>query len=213
MQDSLEVLNLNLKQALDREKELRRNTMALHLEKVKQLQEKNKEETKLLKDLRKKAEKSHKQALNAFEKASKDLQEKRDKLTEAEIELKKVLETGQDSIKPELLVIVPAELSSYIDLREMTELSEEDIALCEFVCTSKQPLQQILRQGQEMMLAHDFLHGIPRKVMAAAAGVSVKAIEKRLAVLREKLRHPGCRCFSCLNSGLVVGIDSNQSGV
>lgn len=32
------------------------------------------------------------------------------------------------------------------------ELSEEDIALCEFVCTSKQPLQQILRKGQHMML-------------------------------------------------------------
>lgn len=32
------------------------------------------------------------------------------------------------------------------------ELSEEDIAICEFVCTSKQPLQQILRQGQQMML-------------------------------------------------------------
>ena len=31
------------------------------------------------------------------------------------------------------------------------ELSEEDIALCEFACTSKQPLQQILRQGLEMM--------------------------------------------------------------
>lgn len=27
------------------------------------------------------------------------------------------------------------------------ELSEEDVALCEFACTSKQPLQQILRQG------------------------------------------------------------------
>ena len=27
------------------------------------------------------------------------------------------------------------------------ELSEEDIALCEFVCTSKQPLQKILREG------------------------------------------------------------------
>ena len=27
------------------------------------------------------------------------------------------------------------------------ELSEEDIALCEFACTSKQPLQEILRQG------------------------------------------------------------------
>ncbi|WP_170110305.1 Na(+)-translocating NADH-quinone reductase subunit A [Flavilitoribacter nigricans] len=32
------------------------------------------------------------------------------------------------------------------------EVSEEDIALCEFVCTSKQPLQDILRKGQKMML-------------------------------------------------------------
>ena len=31
------------------------------------------------------------------------------------------------------------------------ELVEEDVALCEFACTSKQPLQQILRDGLEMM--------------------------------------------------------------
>jgi Na+-transporting NADH:ubiquinone oxidoreductase subunit A len=31
------------------------------------------------------------------------------------------------------------------------ELSEEDVALCEFVCTSKQPVQKILRQGLDMM--------------------------------------------------------------
>jgi len=31
------------------------------------------------------------------------------------------------------------------------ELSEEDVALCEFVCTSKQPVQNILRQGLDMM--------------------------------------------------------------
>ncbi len=31
------------------------------------------------------------------------------------------------------------------------ELVEEDIALCEFACTSKQPLQQILRNGLDMM--------------------------------------------------------------
>ena len=31
------------------------------------------------------------------------------------------------------------------------ELVEEDIALCEFTCTSKQPLQQILREGLEYM--------------------------------------------------------------
>lgn len=33
----------------------------------------------------------------------------------------------------------------------INELSEEDVALCEFVCTSKMPLQSILRQGLEMM--------------------------------------------------------------
>lgn len=31
------------------------------------------------------------------------------------------------------------------------ELVEEDVALCEFACTSKQPLQQILRQGLDMV--------------------------------------------------------------
>lgn len=31
------------------------------------------------------------------------------------------------------------------------ELSEEDVALCEFVCTSKQPLQKILRQGLDVV--------------------------------------------------------------
>ena len=34
----------------------------------------------------------------------------------------------------------------------INELSEEDIALCEFACTSKQPLQQILRDGIDMMI-------------------------------------------------------------
>lgn len=33
----------------------------------------------------------------------------------------------------------------------LVELTEEDVALCEFVCTSKMPLQNILRQGLDMM--------------------------------------------------------------
>ena len=33
----------------------------------------------------------------------------------------------------------------------ITELTEEDLALCEFVCTSKTPVQKILRQGLDMM--------------------------------------------------------------
>jgi Na+-transporting NADH:ubiquinone oxidoreductase subunit A len=33
------------------------------------------------------------------------------------------------------------------------ELVEEDVALCEFACTSKQPLQSILRSGLEVIKA------------------------------------------------------------
>lgn len=33
----------------------------------------------------------------------------------------------------------------------INELSEEDIAICEFVCTSKQPLQSILRKGLDII--------------------------------------------------------------
>lgn len=33
----------------------------------------------------------------------------------------------------------------------LLELVEEDVALCEFVCVSKQPLQQILREGLDML--------------------------------------------------------------
>ncbi|MEL6719322.1 MAG: NADH:ubiquinone reductase (Na(+)-transporting) subunit A, partial [Bacteroidota bacterium] len=35
----------------------------------------------------------------------------------------------------------------------LTELVEEDVALCEFVCTSKMPLQKILREGLDEMRA------------------------------------------------------------
>ena len=33
----------------------------------------------------------------------------------------------------------------------IVELSEEDVALCEFVCTSKAPLQKILRDGLDLV--------------------------------------------------------------
>ncbi|MFT6335384.1 MAG: Na+-transporting NADH:ubiquinone oxidoreductase subunit A [Saprospiraceae bacterium] len=35
----------------------------------------------------------------------------------------------------------------------INELSEEDLAVCEFVCTSKMPLQSLLREGLDMMRA------------------------------------------------------------
>ena len=33
----------------------------------------------------------------------------------------------------------------------LLEIDEEDIALCEFVCTSKMPLQQIVREGLDLI--------------------------------------------------------------
>lgn len=66
--------------------------------------------------------------------------------------------TGQyESVMP--MDIYPQHLMKSIivnDIERMEglgiyELTEEDIALCEFVCTSKQPLQKILREGLEVM--------------------------------------------------------------
>lgn len=66
--------------------------------------------------------------------------------------------TGQyESVLP--MDIYPQHLMKAIlanDLESMEglgilELDEEDVALCEFVCTSKQPVQAILRKGLDMM--------------------------------------------------------------
>ena len=54
----------------------------------------------------------------------------------------------------------------------------------------------------ELSLLNAFLHGIPRKLMANGNNVSVKAIEKRLYRIREKLHHTNCCCYSlhgCVN--------------
>jgi len=66
--------------------------------------------------------------------------------------------TGQyESVLP--MDIYPVHLMKAIltgDIERMEglgihELTEEDIAICEFVCTSKQPLQNILRDGLDLM--------------------------------------------------------------
>lgn len=50
--------------------------------------------------------------------------------------------------------LMKAIISNNLDKMEglgLAELSEEDIALCEFVCPSKNPMQAILRQGLEYL--------------------------------------------------------------
>jgi len=48
----------------------------------------------------------------------------------------------------------------------------------------------------DLCLLRAVLRHTPHKVIAAGAGVSVKAIEKRLHRIREKLEHPYCNCYS-----------------
>ncbi len=46
-------------------------------------------------------------------------------------------------------------ISNDIEMMEglgIHELTEEDVAICEFACTSKQPLQKILRDGLDYVL-------------------------------------------------------------
>lgn len=48
----------------------------------------------------------------------------------------------------------------------------------------------IVLKARDLTLLHKYLLGVPRKVIAAQAFLSVKAIEKRLTHLRELLAHP-----------------------
>lgn len=55
---------------------------------------------------------------------------------------------------------------------------------------------------RELRMLNAFLHGMPRKLIASGNNVSVKAIERRLQRMRDKLHHPNCACYSlhgCVN--------------
>lgn len=50
--------------------------------------------------------------------------------------------------------LIKAILTNDIERMEglgLVELTEEDVALCEFACTSKMPVQNILRDGLNML--------------------------------------------------------------
>jgi hypothetical protein len=49
---------------------------------------------------------------------------------------------------------------------------------------------------KDMMVLHMILRGMPRKVIANEFGVTIKAIEKRMAKLKDYLWHPDCTCYN-----------------
>jgi Na+-transporting NADH:ubiquinone oxidoreductase subunit A len=68
-----------------------------------------------------------------------------------------VVTTDYEQVMPVDILVQPlmkAIMTNDLERMEglgILELIEEDVALCEFVCTSKMPLQQILREGLEAM--------------------------------------------------------------
>ncbi|MBM3936470.1 MAG: Na(+)-translocating NADH-quinone reductase subunit A [Sphingomonadales bacterium] len=70
--------------------------------------------------------------------------------------------TGQyEKVLPmDLLLTYLLKAIHYQDVEEMEqlglyELDEEDVALCEFVCTSKIPVQEMIRKGLDIMIAEE----------------------------------------------------------
>ncbi|MDB4285797.1 DUF4230 domain-containing protein [bacterium] len=108
-----------LKNAIMKEKGNRLSALNLKLKLVNDWENQGKVQRDSLENLEKIAKRKYNQALKLYEDAEKDLKYKQKKLVAAEIELEQTLLNGEDSIKPQLLVIVPAEVSSYIDLREL----------------------------------------------------------------------------------------------
>ncbi|NJK84201.1 MAG: NADH:ubiquinone reductase (Na(+)-transporting) subunit A, partial [Saprospiraceae bacterium] len=68
-----------------------------------------------------------------------------------------VVTTDYEQVMPMDILVQPlmkAIMTNDLERMEglgILELTEEDVALCEFVCTSKMPLQQLLREGLEAM--------------------------------------------------------------
>ena len=61
--------------------------------------------------------------------------------------------TPMDLYPQHLLKSILAEDFESIEGLGIYEVLEEDLALCEFVCTSKQPVQQTLRQGLNFIMS------------------------------------------------------------
>ncbi|MEM7372132.1 MAG: DUF4230 domain-containing protein [Bacteroidota bacterium] len=109
----------SFKNTIQVEKNARLNTVNRKFDLVQAHESQNKTRQDSIKALVKVAQNEYNDASKYYDEAEKDLENKKKKLAGAEKELEQALLSGQDSIQPQLLIIVPTEVSSYIDLREL----------------------------------------------------------------------------------------------
>ncbi len=109
---------IDLKSAIRVEKSNRRILLSKYMDEVREKKFDIDNRQKKLKNRKKNTEKALSKARKAYDKATNDLEEKKAKLLQAQEELNLAKEQ-EDHIDPKLLIVVPAQITAYIDMREV----------------------------------------------------------------------------------------------
>ncbi|GAB4409496.1 MAG: hypothetical protein OHK0039_13220 [Bacteroidia bacterium] len=107
-----------LRQAIEQTKLLRRNTRDYYLETFERQRAAQQDEARARHKRKDQAEDYYNQQRRAYEKALATAQKQRQTLAEAESNLEKARLAGE-ALEPKLLVVVPVEVTSYVDMREL----------------------------------------------------------------------------------------------
>ncbi|MEM7659560.1 MAG: DUF4230 domain-containing protein [Bacteroidota bacterium] len=107
-----------LKEVMKERKKILKNTRDKYLEEYDRQQKLQKDQTKVVKQAKKKAENSYDQAQRAYFKIMEEVNEQKEIRDRAKVELEKAQAVGED-VEPRLMVVVPVEISSYIDMSQL----------------------------------------------------------------------------------------------
>ena len=119
LKNTLDLFSNLLNKALKDEEDIRWNTWKKQQSLVDRLQDQADSQSKGLKKEKKDAEKSLTKAQNSLNEIQKQLTRKEAELERAENELAWVIQNQEDTIKPKLMIIVEAEISGYVNLKDL----------------------------------------------------------------------------------------------
>jgi hypothetical protein len=114
----LEIATEDLKDLMKEQKKVYKNTRDKYLEEFDRQQDLQKDQTKAAKSAKKRAENVLEQAQRAYFNIQERVNEQKEKRDRAQVELQKAQASGED-VEPRLLVVVPVEVSAYVDMREL----------------------------------------------------------------------------------------------
>ena len=193
-----------LEKAIEDESTLRWKTQEKIKGEVSRLQKAENKDQKDLEKNQKEAEKRLSKAQNALKKAQKTLTEKTEELERAEEELAWAKQTGEDTLKPKLMIIAETQLSSYVDLKELkvNQRPFDDTLLVYVpkpqldsvivkIDDDSTKLYQLARAERENVsndgAYYDIFQQLKNEIIAAEARVKKRAIEAGIIEETKKL--------------------------